>query len=167
MSDTAVVMVVPEAAGAAAGLRQRLDPAAAAGMPEHITLMYPFVDSDDVDAAVLLELGQIFAMVEPFDYELTAVGTFDPQVVYLAPEPSRPFVDLSIAITAGFGTKPYGGAFETVVPHLTLSQQGMPGPDELQAVTAALPIRCRAAQAALMVLENGTWRPARTFSLGS
>ena len=167
MSQTALVIGVPEASGLLADIRMRLDPSAAAGMPEHITLMFPFLDSDQVDPAVLFELGQLFAMVEPFSFRLAATGRFDEGVLYLLPEPERPFVDMTMAIMAAFGTKPYGGAFETVVPHLTAAQSGGDAGVEA-AIAAGLPIVARAAEAWLMVLDpGGRWRRGHAFSLGS
>ena len=48
-------------------------------------------------------------------------------MVYLAPEPAAPFVALTEAVGAEFpGFPPYGGAFDEVVPHLTISEANEP-----------------------------------------
>ena len=41
-SESALVVLVPEAEGVVKPFRDLHDPSAAAGMPAHITLLYPF-----------------------------------------------------------------------------------------------------------------------------
>ena len=44
-----------------------------------------------------------------------------PRVLYLAPEPAAPFVELTQAIAARWPDhQPYGGEFDSVVPHVTV-----------------------------------------------
>ena len=43
---TALVILVPESESLVEAFRQRYDPVAAAGMPTHITLLYPFKHGD-------------------------------------------------------------------------------------------------------------------------
>ena len=61
-TETAVLVLVPEAERAAAGHRAHLDMAASWGVPAHLSVVYPFVPAADVDEQVLTELA-------------TAVGT--------------------------------------------------------------------------------------------
>lgn len=91
------------------------------GVPLHVTLLYPWVAPEDVEIA-LPTLRAVLGRHEPFGFTLTEVRTFDAGVVWLAPEPAERFVVLAEAINAAFPEyPPYGGAFETAIPHLTLA----------------------------------------------
>jgi 2'-5' RNA ligase len=97
----------------------------AEGMPAHVTLIYPFVDDVQLVAGQVSELRGVLAAFTPFDVRFTSFGRFDrpPSVLYLKPEPAKPFMDMVDAIVDRFPTKPpYGGEFDTVVPHLTVAQ---------------------------------------------
>src|ERR1051325_8060387 len=52
-SESALVVLVPEAEVFAKPFRDQYDPSAAAGMPAHITLLYPFKAPDEVDDITL------------------------------------------------------------------------------------------------------------------
>ncbi len=61
-------------------------------------------------------------MHESFDLKLGATGRF-PTVLYLAPDPDEPFVRLTEAVCEAYPEyPPYGGAFDTIVPHLTAAE---------------------------------------------
>ena len=45
-TETALVVLVPEAEAIVGRLRQRYDPSAAVGMPAHITINYPFLPGE-------------------------------------------------------------------------------------------------------------------------
>ena len=140
---SAVVIPVPEAA---AVVGRGGEP----GMPPHGTLVWPFARWPR--SPHRRGLAAIAAAHEQFEFTLTRVGRF-PNVVYLAPEPAEPFVDLVRAITAAWPRfQPYGGAFQDVIPHLTV-----PGgdPDQLEAM---LPIRCAATEILLLSPSGGGWR---------
>src|ERR1700730_15304747 len=66
--ETGVMVPVPEAAPLIARHRLLLDPSAADGMPEHITLLYPFVPVED---CVVEALHDMFREVPAFDFALT------------------------------------------------------------------------------------------------
>ena len=105
--------------------RERYDPSAAAGLPAHITLLYPFKPPDDINAAVLNSLRRLFAKVAPFRFSLGIVRRFDAPVavLYLAPEPDEVFRQLTMPIWQRYPEKPpYRGSFEEIVPHLCLAQ---------------------------------------------
>ena len=60
------------------------------------------------------------------------VGRF-PTVVYLAPEPSEPFDRLTEAIDARFPDfPPYAGAFDGVIPHLTITESAAAPLDDIE-----------------------------------
>jgi 2'-5' RNA ligase superfamily len=87
-----------------------------------------------------------------------------PGTLWLAPEPSQPFVRMTEALTARFpGHLPYGGTFAEIVPHLTVAQSDFDeAVDEAQ---AWLPLRGQARQAVLLEgAEPNRWRQAETFA---
>jgi hypothetical protein len=175
MSESALVLLVPEAEALVKPFRDRHDPAAAAGMPAHITLLYPFRPPDEISATALDGLRQCFAPFAPFGFALAATSRFkapDP-VLYLAPEPVEPFCALISAIWQRHPeTPPYGGRHADVVPHLSVAQAS--DRQQLDAIArrfapaaaAVLPIRAIAAEVALMHTRSGRWQIWTTFGLG-
>jgi hypothetical protein len=138
---TAVVIPVPEAASVVG--------AGEPGMPPHVTLLWPFARR--LRAGHRRGLDAIAGTHAPFAFTLARVGTF-PGVVYLAPEPAAPFVDLVDAITRTWPRhQPYGGAYAEVIPHLTVPD-GDPAPLE-----AVLPIRCHAREILVLSPAGDGW----------
>ena len=86
-AESALIVSVPAAEPVVGLLRNRLDSSAPLGVPAHITVLYPFMPPELIDAGVVSELGSVFARVDGFDLALTSVGWFETEVVYLAPEP--------------------------------------------------------------------------------
>lgn len=168
MSSSALVVLVPEAEGLVAALRLRHDPAAADGVPAHVTVLYPFVspiDDDSVD-----KVATICRQHAPFSAEFTAVDRFPGLVVWLRPEPSERFSALIAAAVAAFPEwPPYGGSIAEAVPHLTVT-------DGVDAGTAStvqaelergLPVYSEINDVALLLQdETGRWNLARTWPLG-
>jgi 2'-5' RNA ligase len=112
-------------------LRRSEDFAARTGVPAHVTLLFPFVPAVALTPPIRLALAEIAASAEPFDARFAAVGRF-PGVVYLVPEPGRRFTTLTDAIAARFPAyQPYEGAFEEVIPHLTLVESTTAPLDEI------------------------------------
>ena len=122
-TETSLVILVPEAEPLVGSFRQKHDPSAAAGMPAHITLLYPFKPPTELSADVLEGLDRCFAGFVPFSYSLAAVRRFSSEVLYLAPKPDGPFRDLTLAICERYPERtPYGGKYAGVIPHLTVAQ---------------------------------------------
>ena len=72
-----------------------------------------------------------------FDFTLSEVRRFPDGVVYLAPEPTDPFVAITKALADRWPDHPpYGGAFDAVIPHLTVAQTN--GSADVAALEAAL-----------------------------
>jgi 2'-5' RNA ligase len=144
-TETALVVPVPAAEDAVGGYRSRLDPAAAWGVPAHLTVVYPFAPPVRV-AALLPALEDAVRSVAAFDFTLARTAWFGSTVLWLAPEPSEPFRALTSAVERQFPEyPPYRGEFADVVPHLTV---GDGGPEaDLRAAEEALrpllPIRAR------------------------
>jgi 2'-5' RNA ligase superfamily len=121
-----------------------------AGVPMHVTLLYPFAPPFLIDEALLSDL---FGGFEPFDYRLGALRSFDDGTVYLAPEPAEPFVRLTWAVRRRWPEyPPYGGDLRDPVPHVTVP----PGHADRERIETLLPLEGRADEAWL--LERGPVR---------
>ena len=111
---TALIVVVPEAEPAVAELRLAHDRSAALGAPAHITILFPFATADDVDEHAL---GELFSRFRAFDFVLDRVERFEEGPVWLRPDPSAPFADLTAAVAQRFPDyPPYEGAFDEPDP---------------------------------------------------
>jgi 2'-5' RNA ligase len=173
-SESALVVLVPEAEAVVKPFRDQYDPSAAAGMPAHITLLYPFKVPDEVDQMTLDRLRDCFACFEPIPFSLGTIQRFPDQVLYLAPEPDESFRQLTVSIWNLFPeTPPYGGKWPDVIPHLSVAQ--LANEQQLAAIAAdfamasqrKLPIRAIASKVALMDTRSGHWSVRAMFSLGT
>lgn len=168
----ALVVIVPEAEPLVGDLRSKHDPIAALGLPAHITINFPFDPGIDPTADTLSRLRKTFAAAEPFAFTLDHIGRF-PNVVYLAPVPSAPFVQLIEQIAQEFPeSPPYEGQFDDITPHLTFASSS--NTDLLTSVeqaftdtaSAHLPLNVRANQVHLMDDTSGRWQKRAAFPLG-
>lgn len=149
-------------------LRKRWDRAAGLGVPAHITVLFPFLHPADLTVDVRRELATIAARHEPFRVRFDRVGRW-PSVVFLAPEPADPFARLTQEIARRFpGYPPYGGAFDEVVPHLTIAENAAAPHDEIAAEAArALPFEHAVTSLAVLVeTGDGRWRGHWRLPLG-
>ncbi|MEO7195640.1 MAG: 2'-5' RNA ligase family protein [Pseudonocardiaceae bacterium] len=120
--ESAVIVPVPETEPAVRSLRAQLDRAAAGGVPAHLTVLYPFLPPDQIGPPELRRLSKAVRTVPRFDVAFRRVEWFGDDVVWLAPEPSDRFRDLTAAVWSAFPDwPPYGGAYAEVVPHLTVA----------------------------------------------
>lgn len=163
--ETALLITVPDMPKVIRDTRLRLDPGAALGVPEHVTVMYPFLHPDDVGEAIVDRLGKICSQTAGFEFSLTEVRWFGEAVVWLAPRPEDPFRRLSMLVEREFGTRPYGGAYDDITPHLTIGNHGPVA--EMRAaqdvVTPFLPIHARAAELALFQGGPAGWAEVWRF----
>jgi 2'-5' RNA ligase len=138
------------------------DSAREAGMPAHITLIYPFVPATSIYADTEEALASVFQATPQFAFALSRIGQF-PNVVYLRPEPREPFVELSRALVERWPDHPpYGGAYGELLPHLTIAY-GSSAPPGL---AHALPVLATATEVWLMTRTLGSWVPRARFPLG-
>jgi len=159
---------VPEAAPLVSHWRDRLDPYAAVGIPAHVTVLAPFLDTGRIGAAELAALHGLFAACPAFDVTFPRCARF-PGVLYLAPEPAGPFRALTGAVAARWPeTPPYGGRFPDVVPHLTVAySEDRSALDRVEAgLAGGLPARARIASAQLLANDQGRWTELASFRLG-
>jgi 2'-5' RNA ligase len=168
--STAVVVLTPEAEPITGVWYRAHSNVGAEGMPPHITLIIPFVPAPEIDADVERRVRRALSGTAPFDYALERVERWAEGIAYLAPEPTRPFVDLVEALVTEFSElSPYDGRHDSVIPHATIAVSE--DTELLDRITAAvapyLPIACRAAEA--MIVERGAdliWKPRASFPLG-
>lgn len=150
MPRTALIVPVPEAEPHVGALRLAHDSSAARGVPAHVTILFPFLDEADVDEAAVADLISRFPA---FDFELDRVERFPDGTTWLRPSPPLPFVDLTSAVWQRWPEcPPYEGAFDEVIPHLTLSES----PIDVQ---LELPIVARAREVTLIEEDerSGRW----------
>ncbi|HEY2141851.1 MAG TPA: 2'-5' RNA ligase family protein [Solirubrobacteraceae bacterium] len=154
-SATTLIVPVP----AAEDLLQKS--AREAGIPAHITLLYPFLNARTIDEETESTLASLLREVSSFDFSLSEIGRF-PGVVYLAPDPATPFVELTRSLAEHWPDhQPYGGAFQEIIPHLTVAH-GAPIPGGL---SERLPVRARAEEVWLMSRAAGRWTRSGVFPL--
>jgi len=173
MITSVLLVLVPEADALVKSFRDRYDPSAAAGMPAHITLLYPFKSPDELDEAVLDDLRHCFESYAPIKFSLGSIRRFPVEVLYLAPEPAEPFRQLTLAIWDRYPeTPPYSGKWPDIVPHLSVAwltderQLEDVTNDFVAAAQEKLPIVAKATEVALMDNRSGRWQVRAMFTLG-
>jgi len=70
-AQSALTILVPEAERLVAPFREKYDPSAMTGMSAHITLIYPFLPPDEIDALALGKIAECSARFAAFDFSLT------------------------------------------------------------------------------------------------
>jgi 2'-5' RNA ligase len=168
---SALIVAVPEAGVVVDAWRERTSYAKPSqGVPAHVTILFPFIPPASVDDQLVAQLVALFAGVESFSFVLRRTERF-PGVLFLAPEPARPFVELTGMVHAAFPCHPpHQGAFDPIVPHLTVAE-GDPGTlDRADAdVAQTLPISASVEEALLLVetLPNSAaWEIRARLPLG-
>lgn len=172
--ESALLVPVPAAEPLVGEMRIAYDPAAALGVPAHITLLYPFVQPSAITEDTVATLRAVFVRHEPFGFSLREARWFGREVLYLAPEPTAPFLSLTEELTARFpGHPPYGGAFDEVMPHLTVADPGRLGLAAtglgglVEVLDRALPIEAVADEVHLMVEgADARWSVRERLPLG-
>jgi 2'-5' RNA ligase len=172
--ESALGIFVPEAEALVKPFRDRYDPSAAAGVPAHITLLYPFKPPNEIDAVVLDNLRRCFAGFAPFEFRLASIRRF-PDAIYLTPEPDEPFRQLTLAIWRQYPeAPPYGGKWSDIIPHLSVAAQLTDeqllqwiADDLAQTCQGHLPIHATVSEILLVDNSSGHWLTRTTFSLGS
>jgi hypothetical protein len=165
---SAVVVPVPEAEPVVSAWRARFDASAGMGMPAHITALLPFLDEARLNADVTQRLATLCARHPVLDVEFGRFGRF-PGVLYLDPEPSDGLRRLTLAIAEEWPeAPPYGGAFASVIPHLTVAEGADADmkPQIEEEIRAGLPVRARLAEAALFVFDGARWAPRLRLPFG-
>jgi 2'-5' RNA ligase len=171
MAETALLVPIAEASALVDPYRMRLTRAGADGIPAHVTLLYPFTDSDLLTAKRVQEVARIVGEVGAFDVSLASTGRFelDPPILYLVPDPGAPFAALTRALVAAFPEhQPYDGRHPELVPHLTVAIADAATLATIEAeLRSAAPIEARVEEAWLMERgDDERWRLRQRFPLG-
>jgi 2'-5' RNA ligase len=126
-------------------------------MPAHVTVVYPSAG----DVAVLTE---VLGEFTPFEVVFRRLDRF-PGVLWLAPEPAAPFVELTEATVARFPHfAPYGGRYSSIIPHLTVAQASLDETAEL--VEPLLPLESYVDSVVLYTSNDSRhWREVHVFDL--
>ncbi|MET9539792.1 2'-5' RNA ligase family protein [Streptomyces sp. NPDC006553] len=166
--QTGLIVRIPEAEPAVRGWREQLDPSAQAGVPAHVTVLFPFLDESRIDALVHSALAEVLGSRPAFDLRFERCGRF-PGVLCLVPEPDTQLRQLTQAIADRWPeAPPYGGRFDEIVPHLTIAQgQEDTVLEEIEADLAArLPFTSRISSVELIVHDGTKWQERASFVLG-
>ena len=158
MGDLALVVPFPGLPDVVSDwLERTVPPKPSHGMPPHVTVLYPAPGDIVGIAETLLDF-------VAFDVVFRHLERF-PGTLWLAPEPSAPFREMTNALVARYPDHlPYGGAYPDVVPHLTVAQADLN--DAAEAVAVWLPLRARAQSVLLLErAQSEHWREVATFDL--
>ncbi|QEV55911.1 2'-5' RNA ligase family protein [Streptomyces platensis] len=165
--QTGLIVRVPEAEPAVRAWRERFDPSARAGVPAHVTVLFPFLSESRMAPHVCLALAGLLGKHGAFDLRFERCGRF-PGVLYLAPEPDAQLRRLTEVIADRWPeAPPYGGKFTGIVPHLTIADgQDDAVLDEVEAeLLGQLPFTSRVSSVVLMVHDGAKWRERASFAL--
>jgi 2'-5' RNA ligase superfamily len=165
--QTALIVRIEAAEPLVASWRARLDPSAAAGVPAHVTVLYPFLDISRIDPALLAQLRGLVGRHAAFTCHFRQCRRFS-EVLYLAPEPGQPFRALTGDVAARWPeAPPYGGQFDDVIPHLTVVDRRPTAVlDEVEAALApGLPIAVEVEAVTLLVCDGQRWHSRAEFPL--
>ena len=164
--ESTLAILVPQAEGLVRSFRDRYDPAAKAGMPAHITLLYPFKSPNEINGLVLDTLRNCFSNFQPFKFSLMTINQFPGEAGRAVPRTDSEHLGCYPK------TPPYRGQYSTVIPHLTVADHmgeqglGAVAREFEQAAQGRLPIQGQAAEVTLMDSRSGRWEINTTFKLG-
>jgi len=172
LPDTALICRVPESERYIARYRERYDPPARRNVPAHVTILYPFMAPEEIDAQVLERLAVVARGVRGFSYRLAETRRFAASL-YLAPQPDNSFAALTAGVYREFPDyPPFAGKFTTVVPHVTVAHA-----DEAQLCEIEVELRIALASGGgvaahcreMILIENssGRWEEVQAFPLGA
>lgn len=165
-------LVIPVTAPEIQSFRSKHIQTPAALMPPHVSIRGPFFPMEQIDQALRQQLTDFFADHPAFEFTLGTLSRFPHAgVVYLAPEPDRPFQALRRAILEAFPEAPED-AFPHHVMHLTIAQSNTA---DLGAIEEAftgdcgqcVPIVAPAKEVQLYEKAGGAWHLRESFALGT
>lgn len=165
---SAVLVQVPEAEPVVGEWRLQYTFDAPAGIPAHVTILFPFVEPARL-GEVEGRLGEILAATPAFDLTFARTARL-PEVLYLVPDPSEPLFALTRTIEREWPDQPpYGGAYESIVPHLTVAES--PDAAVLDRIAASveplLPVTTRVDEASVFVEDHdGRWHEHSRLPFG-
>jgi 2'-5' RNA ligase len=171
MATLLIMVPVPEAEPRVAALRARFDPSAKRGLGAHITLVHSKM-SADIGSGTMERIAAAASAVLAFPYQLTRVARF-PGTVYLAAEPTAPFVRLAATLSAAMLSDARVPAQAApLVPHVSVVRKSTADDREVAAELEILlrrdgPIDCLCSRIVLLEDSSGLWQPLRECVLGA
>ena len=161
---------MPEAERYISRYRDRYDPSARRNVPAHVTVLYPFMPPDHIDAHVIDALRGIAQSVPCFSYRMAETRRF-PVALYLAPDPDEPYIALINAVNHAFPEyPPFEGKFpdRRAAHHRGARRRGAAVRDRSRIAHCAARDRCAGAVFELVLIENasGRWEQMQAFPLG-
>lgn len=166
---TALIVLVPEVEEVLSPFRFELDPVARLGVPAHVSVLFPFVPAISIDEDLLARVAAVFRPISVFEYSFSRSDWFGDEVLWLAPDESERFRDLTRRVWTAFPAHPpYEGMFDDIVPHLTVADRGPIDPmrEAAVAIQSYLPIRAVARAVTLLVEQaSGQWIAGASFAL--
>ena len=168
-SGSALIIPLLGADEAVGSWRAALDPSAAAGVPAHVTIHFPWLPVSLVEESDLQSLQDMVCAVPRFPVTFRSSRWFGREVLWLDPDPKEPFIALAAESAARWPGHPqYGGRFDAIVPHLTV---GFGDPQVLDHAEAAierlLPIQDLACRVWWITRAGSQpWEVRRTLDLG-
>jgi len=165
--DCGLVIRVPESEALVSRWRMEHDASARDGMPAHMTLLFPFKPFEAITPDDIAVLAALFAAQQPFTLTFAEIGRF-PDTLWLKPELDAPCKALTKAIERAFPDYPiYGGAFDDVIPHLTVAQGAGDVLDEVERdLRAAFKPFWSEVKAVTLFAKTGRWTAQHEFALG-
>jgi hypothetical protein len=167
---TAILINFPEVDAVVGPWRASMDPSASWGIPAHVTVMYPFIPAASITDGVVTRLRRIFRRYDPFDSTFDRCEWFADELLWLRPSHAEVFQRMTADVEEEFPTvRLYGGAFDEVIPHLTVGDARVATRPELaaaeSAVAGALPVSEIADHALVMAgtQQPGSWRVLATL----
>ena len=120
-AESAFIVRVAEAEPLVGRLRLRYDPSAALRVPAHITVLYPFMAPEKVTTSVVVRVMRTLSSFPTFKFSLVSISR-SPDVAYLVPHPSEPFVAMTQALAGEFPEFPlYSGRQRDIIPHRSVA----------------------------------------------
>ena len=117
-----------------------------------------------------LTIVEAAAGASPFEAEFDDFGWFADRVVWLAPSQPEQFTGLMVRMMNAFpGCLPYGGAFDEVVPHVTIGEGGEMHllHAAMEAIRPQLPLEVNVTSLSLMAgsTESASWHVIERVAL--
>jgi 2'-5' RNA ligase len=170
--ETGVIVPVAAAERVVGRFRRALDHSAVWGVPAHVTVLYPFVPPDRIDAGTIERIGAALAEVRAFSCTFAQVRWFGEDVVWLSPEPDHHFRALTRSVWRRFPDyPPYRGEHPDSTPHLTIGSVARANLESMRRaaveIQAELPIATRIEHARLVAgsAARDSWRTVAEFTL--
>jgi hypothetical protein len=165
---SALVLLAPRVHASLYDLRARHLRNLGRKMPSHVTVLFPFRNPVDDSAVATIE--RICASTTPFTATFAEVRRFGSSVVWLQPEPTAAFLEVTANVLDAFpDCVPYGGKHRNNTPHLSVgSRLPRSVADALAAeVSPLLPLSDRIDALSLMFETGDGWRHERSWPFTS